>query len=116
MGDGHARQGDGEVGRTALECPLDLVRLRFTLEVRARFPRPWARTPNGWITFGFAADLNEATLQALDHMLTLLETDYEVARPEALALASLLVDLRVTQVANGVHGVHALLPLDALQR
>ena len=63
-----------------------------------------------------AADLNEATLQALDHMLTLLETEYEVARPEALALASLLVDLRVTQVANGVHGVHALLPLDALRR
>jgi len=49
-------------------------------------------------------------------MLTLLETEYAVARPEALALASLLVDLRVTQVANGVHGVHALLPLDALRR
>ena len=116
VGDGHARQGDGEVGKTALECPMDRVRLRFTLEARTRFARPWARTPSDWITFGFAADLNEATLQALDHMLTLLESEYGVARPEALALASLVVDLRVTQVANGVHGVHALLPLDALRR
>ena len=31
-------------------------------------------------------------------------------RKEALALAGLAVDLRVTQVVNGVHGIHAFLP------
>jgi acetamidase/formamidase len=33
-----------------------------------------------------------------------------------MALASLLVDLRVTQVVNGVRGIHAVLPHGALQR
>jgi acetamidase/formamidase len=47
-------------------------------------------------------------------MLTLLGELYAVERPEALALASVLVDLRVTQIANGVHGVHAVLPPDAI--
>ena len=32
----------------------------------------------------------------------------------ALALASLVVDLRITQVVNGVRGVHALLPHGAI--
>jgi acetamidase/formamidase len=34
-------------------------------------------------------------------------------RREALALASVVVDLRVTQVVNGVVGEHAVLPRDA---
>ena len=29
---------------------------------------------------------------------------------EAVAIASLTVDLRITQMVNGVRGVHALLP------
>jgi acetamidase/formamidase len=32
-----------------------------------------------------------------------------------MALASVVVDLRVTQVANQVFGVHALLPRDAVR-
>ena len=76
-----------------------------------RAPR---HTPAGWITFGFNPDLNEATLRALGDMLDLLGTLHGLERPEALALASVLVDLRITQIANGVHGVHAVLPPDAI--
>jgi acetamidase/formamidase len=39
---------------------------------------------------------------------------YHLPRPQALALASLVVDLRVTQIANGVLGVHAVLPPEAI--
>jgi hypothetical protein len=39
-----------------------------------------------------------------------MEEQYQLPRPQALALASLVVDLRVTQIANGVLGVHAALP------
>jgi acetamidase/formamidase len=35
-------------------------------------------------------------------------------RRDALALASVVVDLRVTQVVNGVLGVHAVLPDGAI--
>jgi acetamidase/formamidase len=35
-------------------------------------------------------------------------------RRDALALASVVVDLRITQVVNGVLGVHAVLPDGAI--
>jgi len=38
-----------------------------------------------------------------------------VSRYQAIALASVAVDLRVTQVANGVWGIHALLPHGAIR-
>lgn len=47
---------------------------------------------------------------ALDAMLDLMRELHGLQRREALALASLVVDLRVTQVVNGVRGVHAVLP------
>jgi len=40
---------------------------------------------------------------------------YQLPRSQALALASLIVDLHVTQIANGVLGVHAVLPHDAMR-
>ena len=40
---------------------------------------------------------------------------YGVSRPDALALASVAVNLRVTQVVNGIQGVHALLPPGAIR-
>jgi len=46
----------------------------------------------------------------LDHM----ESRYGLPRPEALALASLVVDFRVTQVVNGTVGCHAVLPPSAV--
>jgi len=38
---------------------------------------------------------------------------YDLDRATALALASTCVDMRVTQIANQVWGVHALLPTGA---
>ena len=52
---------------------------------------------------------------ALDAMLDLMGELHGLERRDALALASLVVDLRVTQVVNGVQGVHALLPHGALK-
>ena len=47
-------------------------------------------------------------------MLDLLGREHGLDRREALALASVVVDLRVTQLVNGVLGVHAVLRDDAL--
>ena len=41
--------------------------------------------------------------------------EHGLARRDALALASLVVDLRITQLANRVLGVHAVLPNGALR-
>lgn len=109
LGDGHARQGDGEVGGTAIECPMT-TRAVLDLVTEPAIPGIHAETPSGRITFGFDADLNEAMAQALDAMLGWMQVLYGVDKAAAMALASASVDLRITQVANDVWGVHALLP------
>jgi acetamidase/formamidase len=111
VGDGHAVQGDGEVSGVAIECPMDRVNLTFYLRDDIRIRTPRANTPSGWITLAFHEDLHEATLLALDAMLDLMCELYNFSRPQALALASLVVDMRVTQIVNGgMLGVHAVLP------
>jgi acetamidase/formamidase len=113
-GDGHARQGDGEVSQLAIECPVERAELTLSLnDLELRTPIAW--TPEAWLTLGFDADLDEAAAIAIDAMLELMGREHGLGRAEALALASLVVDLRVTQVVNEVQGVHAMLPHDALR-
>lgn len=115
IGDGHAAQGDGEVSCQAIECPMDVVDVTVTLLPELTLERPRAETPAGWITFGFDEDLNAATVQALSDMLDLMGEQYGLSRVEAIGLGSAVVDLRVTQIVNGVKGVHALLPHGAFR-
>jgi acetamidase/formamidase len=96
-GDGHARQGDGEVSQLAIEAPMERAQLRISL------------------TFGFDEDLDEAAAQAVDGMLELMRREHGLERRDALALASVVVDLRITQIVNGVKGVHAMLRDDAIR-
>ena len=114
-GDGHAAQGDGEVGGTAIECPMERVDLTFRLDEALRLTTPMANTPAGWVTMGFHADLNEAAMIALDAMFELMQRFYGLRRIDAAALASVAVDLRVTQLVNDVRGVHAILPHGAIR-
>lgn len=114
-GDGHAVQGDGEVSGTAIECPMDFVDITLTARDDMQLTTPIANTPAGWITFGFSEDLNEATAVALDEMVKLMQQFFSIKKEEATALASATVDLHITQVVNGVKGVHAILPHGAIR-
>jgi acetamidase/formamidase len=113
-GDGHAAQGDGELSGTAIECFVERAQLTFDLsdlELRA----PIARTSDSWIAFGFDEDLDLAAEHAIGTMLDLMERELGVDRSYAVALGSVAVDLRVTQIVNGVKGVHAVLRDDAIR-
>ena len=114
-GDGHARQGDGEVCQLAIECPMEHARL--TLDVRDDMPlrTPVAWTPEAWVVLGLDEDLDEAAALAVDAMLDVMGRELALDRLDAYALASVVVDLHVTQVVNGVKGVHALLRHDAIR-
>ena len=111
-GDGHAAQGDGEVSGTAIEAPVEA---QVMLDVRDDLELEWpiARIDNAWLTFGFDEHLGNAAKIAVDGMLDLIEREHGLSRQDALALASVVVDLRVTQVVNLVLGVHAVLRDDA---
>jgi acetamidase/formamidase len=114
-GDGHAAQGDGEVSQLAIEAPVERARLTLTLRDDLELSSPIAWTPEAWLTFGFDEDLEEAAALAIDAMLELMGREHGLDRREALALASVVVDLRVTQMVNGVRGIHARLAHDALR-
>ena len=111
-GDGHAAQGDGEVSGTAIECPSSA---QLTLDVRddLRLDWPCARIPDAWLTFGFDEHLGFAAKKAVDGMIALMQREHGLDPSDALALASVVVDLRVTQVVNEQVGVHAVLRDDA---
>jgi len=109
VGDGHAIQGDGELCGTAIETNLTGV-FRFAVrkDMKLRWPR--AETPTHIITMGFHESLDEAARLATREMVDYLTTEHGLSRDDAYMLASAAVDLHITQVANGVKGVHAMLP------
>jgi acetamidase/formamidase len=107
-GDCHGAQGDGEVSGTAIEAPLERGTLTLglsELELRS----PIARIADAWLAFGFDENLDVAAESAMATMLDLMERELGISRPQALALASVSVDLRVTQIVNGAKGIHAIL-------
>jgi len=111
-GDGHALQGDGEVSGTAIECP---TQAQLTLDVLTDLHLEWpiARVDGAWLTFGFDADLGLAAKKAIGGMVALMGRERGLDANDALALASVVVDLRVTQIVNEQLGVHAVLRDDA---
>ena len=68
-GDGHARQGDGEVSSTAIECPLERAQLSLSLRDDFELAAPIARTRDSWLTFGLDESLDEAAGNAVEGML-----------------------------------------------
>jgi acetamidase/formamidase len=111
-GDGHARQGDGEVSGTAIETPVEA---QLTLDLRDDLPLKWpaARIEGAWLTFGFNRSLGVAARIATEGIVAIMRREHGLKVAEATALASVVVDLRVTQIVNGQQGVHAVLRDDA---
>lgn len=111
-GDGHAAQGDGEVGGTAIECPMSV---EFTFDMAdLGIDTPVADTPAGWVTMGVADTLDEASGIALEALFGLMSARLGLSRGDVVALASVVANLHVTQIVNRTVGVHAVLPRGAL--
>ena len=113
-GDGHAAQGNGEISGTAIETP---VRAQLTLDLRDDLALEWpiARIEGAWLTFGFAEHLGRAARIAVDGLLALMERELGVTGGDARVLASVGVDLHITQLVNEALGVHAELRDDAFR-
>src|SRR5262249_45974333 len=97
VGDGHAGQGNGEVGITALETSL-VGTLRFFVrkDLHLRWPR--AETPTYFITMGLDKDLTQATRIAVREAIDFLTTEKQLSREDAYMLASVAVDFNITQL------------------
>jgi len=110
VGDGHGAQGDGEIDGAAIETGMDRLVLEFSLHKAIRISRPRAETATHLLFLAFDEDLDVAVLEATRDVLRFLQERAGLTRDEAYNLASLAVDFRITQVVDGLRGVHAMLP------
>ena len=116
-GDAHGMQGDGEVCVTGLEAPM-YASLRFTLEKGRTLPSPQYRTAGRpsqigplYGTTGVGGDLYKASQDAVRAMVEHIHTTYGLSPEDAYLLASLCVDLRISEIVDaGQYIVSALLP------
>ena len=124
-GDAHAAQGDGEVCVTGIETPIGAT-LRFTLEKHRRIPAPQFRTPGPltpmanrgeWYgTTGVGPDLFAAAQDAVRAMVEHVSERSGLSREDAYVLASLCVDLKISEIVDaGQYVVSALLPLNVFK-
>jgi acetamidase/formamidase len=109
VGDPHFAQGDGEVCGTAIEASSS-GRLRVVAVDDFSLATPVLETATHWYTHGFGDDLDEAAVMAVEHLLALLQDRAGLSRDDAYSLASVAMDLSVTQVVDTVVGCHAGIP------
>jgi len=125
-GDAHAAQGDGEVCVTGIETPMGAA-LRFTLEQGRHLPAPQYRTPGpltpsantgDWYgTTGVGPDLFAAAQEAIRAMIDHVSVTSGLSAEEAYVLASLCVDLKISEIVDaGQYVVSALLPLNVFSQ
>lgn len=120
MGDCHAAQGDGEVTGTGIEMDATLT-LRLGLIKGRQFRQPSLTTAAhkplsipgpAYVATGHDPDLREAAREALRGILDYLVAHHRLSRPEAYLLASVVVDLKISQIVDRPNWtVGAYLPL-----
>ena len=113
VGDGHAAQGNGELDGTAIECDLDVLRVRLRLAPGARLRYPRITSAGHLTTVGLGADLAEAVRVATEDMVA-WAAGTGLAEADAYVLCSLAGQVCVSQVVNRVVGVHLRLARDLL--
>jgi len=109
FGDGHAVQGDGEVGMSAVETSLK-GEIQIVLHKGMRITWPRAETPTHYMTIGLHEDLNQAAKIATREMINFVVATKGLPRDDVLMLLSAAMDLHVTEIVDGTKGVHAMLP------
>ncbi len=105
FGDGHARQGEGEVGGTGLETSMD-VELRFGLIKGKTIDWPRLEDENYIMVAGSARPLIDAFRLAHVELIEWLVEDYGFDRLDAYAL---LGQLAVSTVANIVDPAYTVI-------
>jgi amidase len=105
FGDGHARQGEGEVGGTGLETSMD-VELRFDLIKGKTIDWPRLEDENYIMVAGSARPLIDAFRLAHVELIEWLVEDYGFDRLDAYAL---LGQLAVSTVANIVDPAYTVI-------
>jgi acetamidase/formamidase len=99
IGDGHARQGEGETCGVAAECAMDTV---LVVDLVKGVPCPWPRLESDThlITTGSARPLEDAFRVAQTELVRWLETEFGLAMLDAYQLVSQAVESPLANVVD----------------
>lgn len=123
IGDPHAAQGDGEVGGSGIEAPMD-IEVRLTVrrdlaidhpeyEVRRPLERSSAAASGYYVTTGIGPDLYAAAKYAVRRMIDRLTARYPLEPVAAYELCSVALDLKISEIVDHPNYlVSAFLPND----
>lgn len=105
-GDGHARQGHGEIGGVACEVPVNLV-CRF--EVKKGENINWPRVTNDeyMMTIGSARPLDDAVRIACSELVRWVAAEYSLDESDALLLMTQIIELRIGNICDPNYSVVA---------
>jgi acetamidase/formamidase len=113
LGDGHARQGDGEIVGTGVETSFEMT---VVLRVQKGRAIAWPRGEDaaGIFTIGNARPLDQALQHATTEMLRWLGDDYGLAPAAASHLLGQAVRYEIANVFNPAYSVVCRVPHDVL--
>lgn len=109
VGDPHSAQGDGEVSGTAIEQSLTGT-FRFVLHKNASITMPRAENETHYMIMGIDLDLDRAARHATWEVVRFLQEEKGLSPAEALSLASIAVDFRVSEVVDLTQVVTGFIP------
>jgi amidase len=113
FGDCKARMADGEI----VDAPEIGTLITATVSVR---PRPaamrWPRveTASSLVTVVSDISLADASRQAFRELMLWIEADYQIERPDLVAVMGMLADTAICQVSNRLHTARCSISRDAL--
>lgn len=114
-GDPHFAQGNGEVALTALEASLRATMRLTVIPAERRGDTlggavgPVVETDQHWIPSGMDEDLDLAMRKAARNAVAFLHQRLDVPEEVALAYLSAGADFEVSQVVDGVKGIHCMI-------
>lgn len=109
VGDPHGAQGDGEVSGTAIEQSLTGT-FRLVLHKDTPITMPRAENDTHYMIMGIDLDLDRAARNATWEVVNFLQTEKGLSPAEALSLASIAVDFRVSEVVDLTQVVTGFIP------
>src|SRR5699024_1576987 len=109
LGDGHARQGDGEIAGTGVETSMEV---EFTVDLRKNWQIGWPRGESDDFVFtvGNARPLDQALQHGTTELTRWLQTDYGLDLRAASILLGLTVEYDIGNVYDPAYTVVCKLP------
>lgn len=115
VGDSHFSQGDGELSGTAVEGSVN-GRIQIIVHKDKKiFKNPILDSGEHWETHGYGHTLDLAIQEAALEAIDFLTHRFGITRELAYSTLSVKGDFHVTQVSNGIKGVHCRILKEAFK-